>query len=196
MKLALTDSLTELGNYRHFCQKMDEYEEAVREPGLKITLCLFDVDNFKSINDTYGHLTGDAALRSLAAAMRQDTEAFRIGGDEFALLPEGRTEDEAREITARITARIGDASSEHGKLELSAGLASFPQDGLHFADLVACADIALYASKNAGKNQISCYRPGHAMSGQRQEDHEASIGVSRATGRSRSVRAALVVSPS
>ncbi|MGI9658816.1 MAG: GGDEF domain-containing protein, partial [Gaiellaceae bacterium] len=190
MKLALTDSLTELGNYRHFCQKLDEYEEAAREPGLVLSLCLFDIDNFKTINDTHGHLTGDAALRSVAAAMRQDAEAFRIGGDEFALLLKGRSESEAREIAARIMARVATNSSEHGSVQLSAGLASYPQPGLHIADLVASADIALYASKHAGKNQISCYRPGNAMAAQGEDDRDPGLGVSRATGRDRPVRAA------
>ena len=190
MKLALTDSLTELGNYRHFCQKLDEYEEAAREPGLVLSLCLFDIDNFKTINDTHGHLTGDAALRSVAAAMRQDAEAFRIGGDEFALLLKGRSEAQAREIAARIMARVGANGSEHGTVQLSAGLASYPQPGLHIADLVASADIALYASKHAGKNQISCYRPGNAMAEQRENDRDTGVGVSRATGRDRPVRAA------
>ena len=190
MKLALTDSLTELGNYRHFCQKLDEYEEAARQPGLTLSLCLFDVDNFKSINDSHGHLMGDAALRSVAAAMRQDAEAFRIGGDEFALLLKGVSEDKARAIAARIMARVNAAGSEGGDVHLSAGIATYPQDGMHIADLVACADVALYVSKNAGKNQISCYRPDSALAERRSVDRDGSAGVSRATGRDRPARAA------
>ena len=189
MKLALTDSLTELGNYRHFCQKLDEYEEEAREPGLKVCLCLFDVDDFKSINDTFGHPSGDEALRRVAAAMRQDAEAFRIGGDEFALLLRGHSEAEARAIVARIMARVGDMELETGgSVKLSAGIASYPQPDMHIADLVSCADVALYASKRAGKNQISCYRPDTTRAAPGQD--ESTSGVSRATGRNRPVRAA------
>lgn len=191
MKLALTDSLTDLGNYRHFCQKLDEYEEEAREPGLQVSLCLFDVDDFKSVNDTFGHPAGDDALRSVAAAMRQDTEAFRIGGDEFALLLRGRTEAEARAIVARIMARVSETQLEQGHLlKLSAGIASYPQPGMHIADLVACADVALYASKHAGKNQISCYRPDTTPSVSKAPDDDTGVGVSRVSGRHRPVRAA------
>ena len=189
MKLALTDSLTELGNYRHFCQKLDEYEEEAREPGLKVSLCLFDVDDFKSINDTFGHPSGDEALRRVAAAMRQDAEAFRIGGDEFALLLRGCAESEARAIVARIMARVAETALESGaSIKLSAGIASYPQPDMHIADLVACADMALYAAKRAGKNQISCYRPDAAQTSSERDARPA--GVSRATGRNRPMRAA------
>ncbi len=191
MKLARTDSLTELGNYRHFCEKLDEYEEAARTPGLALSLCLFDVDDFKTINDSQGHLAGDAALRSVAAAMRQNAEAFRIGGDEFALLLEGRTEAETRAIAARIMARVGEASAENGaSLKLSAGIASFPQHGVDITDLVAGADLALYASKHAGKNQISCYRPERTMAERPDAENASELELGHASGPRRPARAA------
>ena len=191
IKLALTDSLTELGNYRHFCQKLDEYEEAARKPGLVLSLVLFDVDNFKSINDTHGHLSGDAALREVAGALRQDAEAFRIGGDEFALLLDGRTEAEAHAIATRIMSTVAGATFEHeGTLQLSAGIVSYPHAKIHIGDLVACGDIALYAAKNAGKNRIFCYRPGGALPERGPDPRAAGVSVSRTAAPARPARAA------
>ena len=191
MKLALTDSLTDLGNYRHFCQKLDEYEEAARKPGLVLSLVLFDVDDFKSINDTHGHLSGDAALRGVAAALRQDAEAFRIGGDEFAVLLNGSTEAEARAIAMRIMATVARTSFDDSvSLELSAGIVSYPGAKIHIGDLVACADIALYAAKNAGKNRIFCYRPGSPIPDHGRGGRGTGVGPSRTPARTERARAA------
>ncbi len=161
MRLARTDSLTELGNYRYFTEQLDQLEAASREQDLTVGLCLFDLDDFKSINDTHGHPAGDAALQHVARALRQDGEAFRIGGDEFAILLARRTEAETRAIAARVMERVARTDFDHAEsVKLSAGIAWYPQEGLEVSDLVACADVALYAAKEAGKNQISCYRPG------------------------------------
>lgn len=190
-RLALTDSLTELGNYRHFCEKLDHYQDRAGDPGFTLSVCLFDLDDFKTINDTHGHPAGDGVLRGVAAAMRQDAEAFRIGGDEFALLLSGKSEAESRAIAASVIERVGATAFDHGgTVGLSVGIASYPQEGLHVSELVSCADIALYASKRAGKNRISCYRPGSTEPGTQEDWLEQGVGVSRATGRDRPARAA------
>ena len=86
MKLALTDPLTGLGNHRHFHDRLErELIEAERK-GCSFSLCLIDVDDFKRVNDLFGHPAGDRVLSRLATTLRQNGEAFRLGGDEFALL--------------------------------------------------------------------------------------------------------------
>jgi diguanylate cyclase (GGDEF)-like protein len=188
--VAMRLALTELGNYRYFCEKLDHYQDSARDPDLRLSVCLFDRDDFKTINDTHGHPAGDAVLRGVAAAMRQDAEAFRVGGDEFALLLSGETEEEAREIAERVVERVESTEFEHGApVTLSVGIASYPQAGIHLSELVACADMALYASKVAGKNCVSSYRPGSTAPPDEPED-ESRGGVSRATGRDRAARAA------
>jgi diguanylate cyclase (GGDEF)-like protein len=163
MKLARTDSLTELSNYHHFTEKLDVLEAAASEGKLTVSLCLFDLDDFKSINDLQGHVAGDSALQHVARALRQNGEAFRLGGDEFAIVLDGRTEAEALSIARRVIERVARTAFEHGEnVGLSVGIASYPQEGLDISDLVTCADVALYAAKDGGKNQISCYRPGAA----------------------------------
>jgi diguanylate cyclase (GGDEF)-like protein len=163
MKLARTDSLTELGNYRHFTEKLDGLEAAASEGEVTVSLCLFDLDDFKSINDLHGHVAGDSALQHVARALRQNGEAFRLGGDEFAIVLDGRTEAEALSIAARVMERVARTAFKHGEnVGLSVGIASYPQDGLDISELVTCADVALYAAKGGGKNQVSCYRPGVA----------------------------------
>ena len=92
MRLALTDPLTGLGNHRHFHERLGEALVEAEEKGLPLSVCILDIDNFKEVNDRLGHPKGDHVLAQVAARLRQDGEAFRIGGDEFALLLPGKEE--------------------------------------------------------------------------------------------------------
>ncbi len=192
MKLARTDSLTELGNYRHFTEKLDGLEAAASEDEVSVSLCLFDLDDFKSINDLHGHVAGDSALQHVARALRQNGEAFRLGGDEFAIVLDGRTEAEALSIAARVMERVARTAFEHGEnVGLSVGIASYPQDGLDISELITCADVALYAAKDGGKNQVSCYRPGVAPPVRgRVVERASGVAASRAARRGRPAQAA------
>jgi len=86
MRLALTDPLTGLGNHRHFHERLQRELVAAEDEHSPLTLCLVDIDDFKRINDRFGHPTGDRVLSRVAGRLRQGGEAFRLGGDEFALL--------------------------------------------------------------------------------------------------------------
>ena len=93
MRLALTDPLTGLGNHRHFHERLAARARATREERrCRSRLCLVDLDDFKRINDRYGHPAGDRVLAQVAARLRQGGEAFRLGGDEFAVLLPGHDE--------------------------------------------------------------------------------------------------------
>src|SRR5213078_5258746 len=106
VRLALTDPLTGLGNHRHFHERLArELEHALRY-GRPLAICLVDVDDFKRINDRFGHPAGDRVLSMVASRLRQTGEAFRLGGDEFALLLPGYDESAALAAASSIVERI------------------------------------------------------------------------------------------
>src|SRR6266550_1836777 len=124
MKLALTDPLTGLGNHRHFHDRLErELIESERNEH-SFSLCLVDVDDFKRVNDLFGHPAGDRVLSRLATTLRQNGEAFRLGGDEFALLLPDYDESEAVKAAGAIVERISQLGLEHiGSVTVSAGVA-------------------------------------------------------------------------
>jgi len=152
MRLALTDPLTGLGNHRHFYEQL-EREALAADNAHPLSLCLLDVDDFKQINDLYGHPVGDQALVRVADRLRQDGEAFRIGGDEFALLLPGKTAREAIEIAEGVIGRVSETA------QLSAGIVTYPDHGVERSELMRVADSALYLAKEHGKNRVRVYRP-------------------------------------
>jgi diguanylate cyclase (GGDEF)-like protein/putative nucleotidyltransferase with HDIG domain len=160
MRLALTDAQTGLGNTRHFEELLQRYLDRADEQGAPLTLCLIDVDNFKHVNDTYGHPVGDKVLATVAARLRRGGESFRLGGDEFAILLPGRTLEEGRAIAESVSRRIVDARYEHGgTVSISVGVATYPQEGVERNELVRVADTALYSAKGHGRARVHVYRP-------------------------------------
>ena len=118
-------------------------------------MVLLDLDNFKQINDRYGHPAGDKVLAQVAARLRDAGQAFRLGGDEFALVLPGHGEEAARRVGDKLVRDLGGAETEHGgAVSFSAGVATFPQHGIERAELVRVADIALYWAKGEGKNRV------------------------------------------
>jgi diguanylate cyclase (GGDEF)-like protein len=160
MRLALTDPLTGLGNHRHFHERLQHDLDKAQDEGFPLTLVLLDIDNFKQINDRYGHPTGDRVLAQVAARLRQGGEAFRLGGDEFALLLPRRDEHEGFSIARSIVERMAETEVDLGEvLRMSAGVATYPQHGVERSELVRVADSALYLAKEQGKNTVRVYRP-------------------------------------
>ena len=160
MRLALTDPLSGLGNHRSFQERLKHEllrAEADDEP---FTLCLIDVDDFKRINDLYGHPVGDRVLARVGRRLRQNGEAFRLGGDEFALLLPGVTAEEALSTASSVLARIGALElADVGSVTASAGVAGFPHQAFDRDELIRLADSALYWAKEHGKNRVHVYRP-------------------------------------
>jgi diguanylate cyclase (GGDEF)-like protein/putative nucleotidyltransferase with HDIG domain len=160
MRLALTDPLTGLGNHRHFHERLQGDLNKAQSEGFALTVCLLDIDNFKQINDRYGHPVGDRVLAQVAARLRQGGEAFRLGGDEFALLLPRRDEHEGISIAQSVIDRVAEADCDHGgRVSVSAGVATYPQHGVERAELVRVADSALYLAKEHGKGRVRVYRP-------------------------------------
>jgi diguanylate cyclase (GGDEF)-like protein len=160
MRLALTDPLTGLGNHRHFHERLQRELVAAEDAGQNLSLCLFDVDNFKRINDQYGHPVGDRVLAQVAARLRQGGEAFRLGGDEFAVLLPEHGEAAAYETATSIIQRLREMPLEHsGHITVSSGVATFPVPGVGRDELIRFADSALYWAKEHGKDRVRIYRP-------------------------------------
>jgi diguanylate cyclase (GGDEF)-like protein len=158
MRLALTDPLTGLGNHRHFHERLQRELASAEETGNKVALCLVDIDNFKSVNDHHGHPVGDRVLGQVASRLRQGGESFRLGGDEFAVLLPGLDERAALGVARSIVERVGAAQIEHvGSITVSAGVASFPVQGVGRDELIRLADSALYWAKEDGKNRARAY---------------------------------------
>ena len=155
MRLALTDPLTGLGNHRHFHERLrEELQDARRNRG-RLALCLVDVDDFKLVNDRFGHPAGNRVLGEVAARLRQDGESFRLGGDEFALLLPGTTDETARRAATSIVERIAVLElGVVGSVTVSAGLAVADPSCSDPVDLIRRADGALYTAKQNGKNSV------------------------------------------
>jgi diguanylate cyclase (GGDEF)-like protein len=158
MRLALTDPLTGLGNHRSFHERLQRELATAEQTGASVALCLFDLDNLKTINDRFGHPVGDRVLGQVASRLRQGGESFRLGGDEFAvLLPkldERRATAVARSIVERVAALHVDGV---GPVTVSAGVANYPTTGAGRDELIRLADSALYWAKEDGKNRVRAY---------------------------------------
>ena len=159
IRLALTDPLTGLGNHRHFHERLQRELASAQESDGLVSLCFLDIDDFKRINDQFGHPAGDRVLSQVAGRLRQGGESFRLGGDEFAVLLPAVDDRTALAIAESIVERIGDADlGDIGTITVSAGVATFPQHGRERDSLIRLADGALYWAKEHGKNQVRLAR--------------------------------------
>ena len=159
MRLALTDPLTGLGNHRHFHERLQRELTQAEHDGLTLSLCLVDIDDFKRVNDRYGHPVGDRVLGQVASRLRQGGESFRLGGDEFAVLLPGLDERAAISVARSIVERISGFEIEQvGAITVSAGVAAYPAQGVGRDELIRLADSALYWAKEDGKNRARTYQ--------------------------------------
>jgi two-component system cell cycle response regulator len=157
-RLALTDQLTGLGNDRAFAERLESDLNDARRRGGLLTLCLLDIDDFKRVNDHFGHPVGDRVLAQVASCIRRDGEGFRLGGDEFALVLPGASEEEARTIAERVIDRVMETEYGHGgAVSASAGVATYPTHTVDRVELVHLADAALYWAKADGKKCVRAY---------------------------------------
>ncbi len=157
---AVTDALTGLYNHRYFQQRLEAEILQIGE-GAVLSLLFCDVDNFKDLNDHYGHAAGDGVLRGVAdvitrSARRVDIAA-RYGGDEFAVILVDADVDKACEVAERIRSGVQAAGlhPKKGVVTLSIGVATLPLDGLTKEGLIESADRAMYRAKSGGRNRCA-----------------------------------------
>jgi diguanylate cyclase (GGDEF)-like protein len=155
---AETDELTGIANRRTFDETLAREIDRAERSGEELSLVLFDIDHFKTLNDTHGHQLGDVVLRRAAQSLAEGARPYdvvcRYGGEEFAVvLPRtGRTD--AAPVAERLRRRVLGAEGQPA-VTLSAGVATYPSDAASGAALVAQADAALYASKAAGRDRLT-----------------------------------------
>lgn len=158
---ALTDGLTGLFNRAYFNQSLQREIHRTRRHGSKLSLVMLDLDNFKQLNDTRGHVAGDRALVKVAGivgeCLRDIDISARYGGEEFALiLPETPVDGAfvvAERIRKRVETQLGSRKGSRG-VTVSGGIATYPDDALEAEHLVMQADSLLYRAKANGKNRI------------------------------------------
>lgn len=161
LQSALRDSLTGLYNRRHFDERLAAESAACRRHKRLLSLAIFDVDNFKQLNDKHGHSVGDEVLRSVAKALthhaRKEDSIYRYGGEEFCILFRETGLEGAVTATERRREQIEQLAVRHLgkelKVTISAGVAEW-KPGDDEVSILKRADLALYEAKHLGKNRV------------------------------------------
>jgi diguanylate cyclase (GGDEF)-like protein len=162
---SITDRLTGLYNYAFFMDELKKEQARADRTGSPFSLAIFDLDFFKKVNDTYGHETGNALLKEVAAVLaanaRQMDTVARYGGEEFiVLMPDSG--DAGLEVAERIRTKIEEAgfsgiSRGPVRITISGGVATYPQDASTMAGILDRADFGLYRAKSSGRNRVCSY---------------------------------------
>ncbi len=161
---SLRDGLTGLGNHRAFQEELDVQVATAREEEAPLALLIIDVDDLKKINDRKGHAAGDELLRAVSQVMRanlrRSDRAYRIGGDEFALLLPGCGLDDAAIIANHLlAATLGGHHGRIGTFSVTIGISSFPEPSSDRQQLLHHADAAMYSGKRHGRTKVERFDP-------------------------------------
>ena len=161
-KLAITDDLTQVYNYRFLKTALRREMKRAMRFGQELSLVMLDVDNLKAYNDRHGHLRGSFLLKRLARLLAEHVRSFdliaKYGGDEFTLILPQTGQDGARIVAERMRAAVmahGFPLAPPGSITISLGLATFPADARDGRELIRAADRALYRAKQSGRNRVA-----------------------------------------
>ena len=163
-KLSITDGLTQLYNSRYFYAQLKGEIERCNRYGHNLSILLLDIDKFKDYNDTYGHLEGDKILvrlgRVIKSCLRTMDTAYRYGGEEFTIILPGTDGEEAHTVAERLRTAVlaedfTDGKHPDARITISIGVTQYLQEE-KIASFVQRADQAMYQSKQAGRNLVSC----------------------------------------
>ncbi len=163
--LAIHDDLTGLYNTRYLYDTLEQMLESSRADGTSLALLFMDIDNFKHVVDTYGHLNGSRAIQEVAQTIRESIThpcyGVAYGGDEFVIVLPGFDKEEAIKMTKRIQTRMKQTvylSEEKCNVSLSAsfGISAYPDDATDVKNLLCLADQAMFKIKETGKDAIGC----------------------------------------
>ena len=166
-RIATQDPLTGVTNRAPFHRRAEHAIAASRRSGQLVALLFIDLDRFKDVNDSYGHAAGDEVLRQVAArlsgCLREVDTIARQGGDEFLVLLDGiEKSEQVTQVTARMQEELARPMEVEGReiaITSSIGIALYPQDGKEVSTLVRMADLAMYRSKQLGRNTVQFYTP-------------------------------------
>jgi diguanylate cyclase (GGDEF)-like protein len=159
---AQTDPLTGLYNHRAFHERLRQALASASRSHEAVSILMLDIDDFKRVNDVYGHGAGDEILRSLADTLKDAVRAsdvvYRLGGEEFAIVIASRSAQNAERLAHRLVERVESTEFEPaGRITISVGLARGPEHAMNPRELIACAEAAMMTAKARGKNQIVLY---------------------------------------
>ncbi|WP_281974435.1 sensor domain-containing diguanylate cyclase [Halobacillus litoralis] len=165
-KLAYYDQLTKVPNRRYFFDKLKDELERVEKTNSFLALLFIDMDNFKQINDRYGHQIGDEVLviftKRVEQGLRNSDFLSRLGGDEFVILLSGLTSlAQPQQVADRMMERISEPILLRGytiSINVSMGISIYPEHGTSQGVLMSKADHALYEAKEKGRNRVSIYK--------------------------------------
>ncbi len=156
------DELSGVYNRRYLKEKQEETIKTLTGKNIPFSIVMVDIDHFKEINDTYGHLKGDKIIKEFAQflqnELRKSDTVIRYGGDEFVCVMPEATRQDAEWIYRRILKRCKARDFIGLNITLSAGIASFPDDGHDFEELLKIADHVLYDAKRSGRDRIGLIR--------------------------------------
>jgi len=166
--LSITDELTKVYNRRYFNQRFEREMQRAQRYHRSLSLIMLDIDHFKIFNDTHGHLWGDAVLKQVAqtleASLRKADILARFGGEEFVILLPEIDIAHGQQVAEKIRRAIENTpfpkaeTQPLGRLTVSVGLASFPEDAEDGSELIHRADQGLYLAKSRGRNQVGIYQ--------------------------------------
>lgn len=160
-ELSYRDGLTGLFNRRYFEETLAQELHRAERYRMPLSLVMIDIDHFKDYNDTYGHPQGDQAIRAVAEILIQTTRrvdiAARYGGEELVLVLPLTPKDPARLVAEKLRLATEGTGFPSGRLTISLGVATYPEDGGSAAELIKAADDALYAAKQAGRNRVEVF---------------------------------------
>ncbi len=162
---AMHDQLTGLPNRWLFNLQLDQALGQAKRNGHHVAVLMLDLDDFKTVNDSFGHATGDELLLQVAqrlrGALRDDDTLARLGGDEFAILISNMlSTDEAATVAEKLLATMTQAFALHNQVvhsNVSIGLAFYPTDAQDSENIMRCADMAMYQAKRSARAVYACY---------------------------------------
>ncbi len=157
-KIAITDQLTEVFNRRHIMSRFEEEFEKFKRLKKNVSCIMADIDNFKAVNDSYGHLVGDQVLKAISHRIRNTVRAYdilgRYGGEEFLIIMPDTSLEDARELAERIRTRVKEETVNNATITLSLGVVCVEESDRSVDDIIRRADENLYKAKKGGKDRV------------------------------------------
>ncbi len=166
-ELSMIDGLTELYNQKAFKEMLQKEIERCRRYDTRLTFLMLDLDKFKKVNDSHGHLFGDFVLQKVSQIIRTSVRSIdivsRYGGEEFGVILINSDIESCYKTAERIRSNIENFLFENDnisvKLTISIGISEYPQNGDDYHEIISCADKAMYQSKKLQGNKVSIYKP-------------------------------------